>query len=94
MEFEESLFEKNKVIPQVVQFLLHDILDYILDLFRIGSQWKMLPKEHGSGSTLAGCLRNMLNWRPSKRHVTLLESCDNKKGRLNRYGYHKLMAPY
>jgi transposase len=40
------------------------VLDGILYLLRTGCQWKMLPKEHGSGST---CHRRFQEW--NKRGV-------------------------
>ena len=36
------------------------VLDGILYVLRTGSQWKMLPKEYGSGST---CHRRFQQWR-------------------------------
>ena len=40
------------------------VLDGILYVLRTGCQWKMLPKEHGSGST---CHRRFQEW--NKRGV-------------------------
>ena len=45
------------------------VLDGILYVLRTGCQWKMLPKEHGSGST---CHRRFQEWNKRgvfKKHV-------------------------
>ena len=54
------------------------VLDGILYVLRTGCQWKMLPKEYGSGST---CHRRFQEW-VSKRvfekvWIRLLEIYDN-----------------
>jgi transposase len=38
------------------------VFDGIMFVMRIGCQWKMLPKEYGSGST---CHRRFQEWRVS-----------------------------
>jgi transposase len=43
--------------PAAVSF--RQVLDGILFVLRTGSQWKMLPKEYGSGST---CRRRFQQW--------------------------------
>lgn len=40
------------------------VLDGILYVLRTGCQWKMLPKEYGSGSTT--CHRRFQQWSTSK----------------------------
>ena len=50
-------------------------------ILRTGCQWKMLPKEYGSGST---CHRRFQEWRASgifyRLWHILLKIYDNKKG--------------
>jgi transposase len=57
------------------------IMDGILYILRTGCQWKMLPKEFGSGST---CHRRFQQWIQAdifkKIWVRLLEEYDNKIG--------------
>src|SRR5438046_9745025 len=57
------------------------VLDGILYVLRTGCQWKMLPKEFGSGST---CHRRFQQWTVSKVFqklwVRLLEVYDDIKG--------------
>jgi transposase len=57
------------------------VLDGILFVLRTGSQWKMLPKEYGSGST---CHRRFQEWRElgifDMLWSRLLKIYDNKKG--------------
>ena len=57
------------------------ILDGILYVLRTGCQWKMLPKEYGSGST---CHRRFQEWTVSKVFeklwIRLLEVYDNIRG--------------
>ena len=57
------------------------VLDGILYILRTGCQWKMLPKEYGSGST---CHRRFQEWTVSevfqKLWVRLLEVYDDIKG--------------
>jgi putative transposase len=56
------------------------VLDGILYILRTGCQWKMLPKEYGSGSTT--CHRRFQQWTVSKVFqklwVRLLEVYDDK----------------
>jgi transposase len=51
----------NTTGRQIVPF--RRVLDGILYVLRIGCQWKMLPKEYGSGST---CHRRFQEWILSK----------------------------
>ncbi len=58
------------------------VLDGIMFVLRTGGcQWKMLPKEYGSGST---CHRRFQEWRQSgifeKLWTRLLKIYDDKKG--------------
>jgi putative transposase len=57
------------------------VLDGILYILRTGCQWKMLPKEYGSGST---CHRRFQEWTVSKVFqrlwVRLLKVYDDLKG--------------
>ena len=57
------------------------VLDGIVYVLRTGCQWKMLPKEYGSGST---CHRRFQQWTVSevfqKLWVRLLEVYDDIKG--------------
>ena len=58
------------------------VLDGILYILRTGCQWKMLPKEYGSGST---CHRRFQQWTVSKVFQKLwvrllLEVYDDIKG--------------
>ena len=57
------------------------VLDGILFILRTGCQWKMLPKEYGSGST---CHRRFQEWMQlgifDKFWSRLLKLYDNKKG--------------
>jgi transposase len=52
----EKLPNKTKGRPIV---LFRKVLDGILYVLRTGCQWKMLPKEYGSGST---CHRRFQEW--------------------------------
>src|SRR6476469_10945299 len=59
------------------------VLDGILYILRTGCQWKMLPKEYGSGSTT--CHRRFQQWTVSKVFQKLwvrllLEVYDDIKG--------------
>jgi transposase len=51
---------------------------------RTGSQWKMLPKEYGSGSTCSTCHRRFQEWMQlsifDKLWSRLLQKYDNKIG--------------
>ena len=57
------------------------VMDGILYVLRTGCQWKMLPKEYGSGST---CHRRFQQWVQldmfKKIWIILLKEYDNKKG--------------
>ncbi len=57
------------------------VMDGIVYVLRIGYQWKMLPKEYGSGST---CHRRFQEWVQldifKKIWCMLLKLYDNKKG--------------
>jgi transposase len=57
------------------------VLDGILFVLRTGCQWKMLPKEYGSGST---CHRRFQEWGElgifDMLWSRLLKIYDNKKG--------------
>lgn len=57
------------------------VLDGILYVLRTGCQWKMLPKEYGSGST---CHRRFQEWTASKVFqklwARLLKVYDDLKG--------------
>jgi len=57
------------------------VLDGILYVLRTGCQWKMLPKEYGSGST---CHRRFQQWVQldifKSIWIRLLKEYDNKKG--------------
>ena len=57
------------------------VLDGILYVLRTGCQWKMLPKEYGSGST---CHRRFQQWVQldifKKIWIRLLEEYDSKIG--------------
>ena len=65
--------------PVIISF--RKVLDGILYILRTGCQWKMLPKEFGSGST---CHRRFQEWTVSKVFqklwVRLLEVYDDIKG--------------
>ena len=72
----------NKTIGRpVISF--RKVLDSILYILRTGCQWKMLPKEYGSGSTT--CHRRFQQWTVSKVFqklwVRLLEVYDDIKGK-------------
>lgn len=70
---------KNTVGRPVVPF--RKVLDGILYVLRTGCQWKMLPKEYGSGST---CHRRFQQWIKmdifKKIWMKLLEEYDDKIG--------------
>jgi len=57
------------------------VLDGIVYILRTGCQWKMLPKEYGSGST---CHRRFQQWTASKVFqrlwIRLLKHYDDLKG--------------
>ena len=72
--------KSNKTIGRpVIPF--RKVLDGILYILRTGCQWKMLPKEYGSGST---CHRRFQEWTVSKVFqrlwIRLLEVYDDLRG--------------
>lgn len=71
----------NNTIGRPVIISFRKVLDGILYILRTGCQWKMLPKEFGSGST---CHRRFQEWTVSKVFqklwVRLLEVYDDIKG--------------
>jgi transposase len=70
---------KNTVGRPAIPF--RKVLDGILYVLRTGCQWKMLPKEYGSGST---CHRRFQQWVQigifKKIWTKLLEEYDSKIG--------------
>ena len=57
-----------------------EILDGILYVLRTGCQWKMLPKEYGSGSTYHRRFQQWVQLDIFKRiWIRLLKEYDNKK---------------
>ena len=69
----------NTIGRPVVPF--RKVMDGILYVLRTGCQWKMLPKEYGSGST---CHRRFQQWVQldifKKIWMKLLEEYDDKRG--------------
>jgi transposase len=69
----------NTIGRPVVSF--RKVLEGILYVLRTGCQWKMLPKEYGSGST---CHRRFQQWSLFKVFQTLwtrlLKACDDLVG--------------
>jgi transposase len=61
--------------------LYRNVLDGILYVLRTGCQWKMLPKEYGSGST---CHRRFQEWNKldifNKMWINLLKMYDKEVG--------------
>ncbi len=57
----ESILPKKKPLKTVGRTIIpyRKVLDGILYVLRTGCQWKMLPKEYGSGST---CHRRFQQW--------------------------------
>jgi transposase len=70
---------ENTIGPPIVPY--RKVLDRIMFILRTGCQWKMLPKEYGSGST---CHRRFQECRESgifdKLWTRLLKIYDNKSG--------------
>ena len=68
----------NIVLP-IVPY--RKVMDGIVYVLRTGCQWKMLPKEHGSGST---CHRRLQEWVRlgifEKMRDKMLKEYDEKKG--------------
>jgi len=79
----KSIFPKEKPLKTVGRPIVkyREVLDGILYILRTGCQWKMLPKEYGSGST---CHRRFQEWNGldvfKKTWVRLLKIYDNKIG--------------
>ena len=70
---------ENAVGRPIVPF--RKVMDGIMYVLRTGCQWKMLPREYGSGST---CHRRFQKWvRPDvfkRMWIRLLKIYDSKKG--------------
>ena len=70
---------ENTVGRPIVPF--RKVMDDIMYILRTGCQWKMLPREYGSGST---CHRRFQEWVRldvfKKLWIRLLELYDDKKG--------------
>jgi transposase len=70
---------ENTVGRPIVPF--RKVMDGILYILRTGCQWKMLPKEFGSGST---CHRRFQEWVQldifRRIWIGLLKTYDDKKG--------------
>jgi transposase len=79
----KSIFPKEKSSKTVGRPIVkyRKVLDGILYVLRTGCQWKMLPKEYGSGST---CHRRFQEWSRlnvfKKTWVKLLKIYENKIG--------------
>ena len=70
---------KNTVGRPTIPF--RKVLDGILYVLRTGCQWKMLPKEYGSGSTCHRLFQQWVQLDIFKRiWIRLLKEYDNKKG--------------
>ena len=69
----------NAVGRPIVPF--RKVMDGIMYVLRTGCQWKMLPREYGSGST---CHRRFQKWIRldvfKKMWIRLLKAYDSKKG--------------
>ena len=74
---------RNQRIPSIGRPIVpyRKVLDGILYVLRTGCQWKMLPKEYGSGST---CHRRFQEWMQlgifDKLWSRLLKLYDNRIG--------------
>jgi transposase len=70
---------KNTVGRPIIPF--RKVMDGIIHVLRTGCQWKMLPKEYGSGST---CHRRFQQWIQAdifkKMWIKVLEEYDYKRG--------------
>jgi transposase len=57
----KNIFPKEKSLRTVGRTIIpyRKVIDGILYILRTGCQWKMLPKEYGSGST---CHRRFQEW--------------------------------
>ena len=83
----------NKTIGRpVVPF--RKVFDGIVYILRTGCQWKMLPKEYGSGST---CHRRFQEWTVYKVFqrlwIRLLEVYDDIKGIIDGNGNRLIVYP-
>jgi len=69
----------NTVGRPIIPF--RKVMDGIMYVLRTGCQWKMLPREYGSGST---CHRRFQKWVRldvfKKIWIRLLKTYDSKKG--------------
>ena len=69
----------NAVGRPIVPF--RKVMDGVMYVLRTGCQWKMLPREYGSGST---CHRRFQKWVEldvfKKMWIKLLKAYDDKKG--------------
>ena len=69
----------NAVGRPIVPF--RKVMDGVMYVLRTGCQWKMLPREYGSGST---CHRRFQKWVEldvfKKMWIKLLKAYDNKNG--------------
>ena len=78
----DSLFPKEKPHKTVGRPAIpfKKVMDGIVYVLRTGCQWKMLPKEFGSGST---CHRRFQQWVQKdifkKIWIKLLQTYDNKR---------------
>jgi transposase len=70
---------ENAVGRPIVPF--RKVMDGVMYVLRTGCQWKMLPREYGSGST---CHRRFQKWVEldvfKKMWIRLLKAYDDKKG--------------
>ena len=70
---------ENAVGRPIVPF--RKVMDGVMYVLRTGCQWKMLPREYGSGST---CHRRFQKWVEldvfKKMWIKLLKAYDNKNG--------------
>ncbi len=79
----KSIFPKEKSLMTVGRPIVpfRKVLDGILYILRTGCQWKMLPKEYGSGST---CHRRFQEWNRldifKKTWIRLLKIYDYRIG--------------
>jgi transposase len=79
----KSIFPKEKPLKTVGRTIIpyRKVIDGILYVLRTGCQWKMLPKEYGSGST---CHRRFQEWNSldifKKVWIRLLEIYDDLIG--------------
>jgi transposase len=66
----------EQLVDQIIPYI--KVIDGILHVLRTGCQWKMLPKEYGSGST---CHRRFQKWNSldifKKSWIKLLKIYDD-----------------